>query len=255
MTGGIERLQRVSTCVIVDKGNTGDPRMTADLPEKVLQSVDKSRRSFLSKLILGSAFAAPSIASFSMSGLAVGEAFANSSNMMFCSNLTILCSNLTPTPCSEIASGMTGLNFSGCNYAGRNFQGFNLSGNCFLGTDFAGANLSHTVLTGAVLAEANLAGANLTGANLAGCSLQCANLPGANLTGANLSPEGNVVADLTGANLAGANLTRANLTNADLSGANLTGANLHGVIWSGTTCPDGTDSDSDVGGTCIGHLG
>jgi uncharacterized protein YjbI with pentapeptide repeats len=50
-------------------------------------------------------------------------------------------------------------------------------------------------------------------------------------------------------------LTHANLTGANLTGANLKGAiGLNTVIWSGTTCPDGTDSDND-GSTCIGHLG
>ena len=40
---------------------------------------------------------------------------------------------------------------------------------------------------------------------------------------------------------------------ADLSGAIFTGATLAGIIWSNTTCPNGTNSD-DNGGTCIGHL-
>ena len=45
-----------------------------DVPEKVLESVDESRRGFLSKLIVGTAFAVPTINSFAMSGLGVGEA-------------------------------------------------------------------------------------------------------------------------------------------------------------------------------------
>jgi hypothetical protein len=93
------------------------------------------------------------------------------------------------------------------------------------------------------LAGCNLAGLNLTDAHLAGTNLSNANLNGANLTGA----------DLTKANLAGADLTKANLAGADLSGASLAGANLNKVTWSGTTCPDGTNSDAD-GGTCLGHL-
>jgi uncharacterized protein YjbI with pentapeptide repeats len=35
--------------------------------------------------------------------------------------------------------------------------------------------------------------------------------------------------------------------------ANLTGANLTGVLWSNTTCPDGSNSKDNIG-TCIGHL-
>jgi len=63
--------------------------MDAGLPEKVLQSLDETRRSFLSKLIVGSAFTVPSVASFSMSGLGIGDALADSSNLL-CSNFSIL---------------------------------------------------------------------------------------------------------------------------------------------------------------------
>lgn len=70
-------------------------------------------------------------------------------------------------------------------------------------------------------------------------------------------------ADLTGADLRGGNLRRvdltdavlsgADLTNTDLAGADLTNARLDGVVWSGTTCPDGTNSD-DAAGSCVNHL-
>jgi len=60
--------------------------------------------------------------------------------------------------------------------------------------------------------------------------------------------------DLDGANLRGANLRGANLTRANLSGTTMKGTNVMGVVWSNTTCPDSTFSDSDRG-TCTGHLG
>jgi uncharacterized protein YjbI with pentapeptide repeats len=97
-----------------------------------------------------------------------------------------------------------------------------------------GQTVAHCGLT---LAGCNLAGANLTNAQLAGANLKGANLKGAILVGANLA----------GANLTGANLKGADLTNADLTGAILKGANLNGVIWSNTTCPDGTNSTADGG--------
>jgi uncharacterized protein YjbI with pentapeptide repeats len=204
--------------------------MTADLPEKVLQSVDETRRSFLSKLILGSAFAVPTVASFSMSGLAVSEAFAACSNLTF-----FFCPNSTSSSCSAIANGVSGMNFSRCSYAGLNFHGFTLSpNNCFEGTDFAGANLSRCDLRHDNLVDANLPGANLNRANLSG----------SDLTGANLA----------GANLAGANLNRANLTAANLIGANLNRANLTNVCWLDTVCPDGTNSNNNPGGTCLANL-
>jgi uncharacterized protein YjbI with pentapeptide repeats len=105
-------------------------------------------------------------------------------------------------------------------------------------------HLGQTVANcGVSLGGCNLSGANLTNAQLAGANLKGANLKGAILIGA----------DLAGADLQGANLLGADLTNANLTGANLKGANLKGVIWSNTTCPDGTNSTAD-GGTCLGHL-
>src|ERR1700730_2772270 len=65
------------------------------VPEKVLESVDEPRRAFLRKLVLGSAFVVPSVASFSMAGLAVGEA-------------ATLCSNQTQTEIVALTVNPTG---------------------------------------------------------------------------------------------------------------------------------------------------
>ena len=114
-------------------------------------------------------------------------------------------------------------------------------------TDFldGAGSLSQIVTTRscATLAGCNLHGLNLSGADLSGANLSNANLSKANLSGANLS----------NANLSGANLNGANLTGAKLNGATTTGANLNKVTWRNTTCPDGTNSNSD-GGICAGHL-
>jgi hypothetical protein len=70
-------------------------------------------------------------------------------------------------------------------------------------------------------------------------------------------------ADLTGAELREADFTGANLSHADLKGAQLQDAVIDDVVWNGTTCPDGTNSDdvgetdddgAIAGGTCEGHL-
>jgi hypothetical protein len=58
---------------------------------------------------------------------------------------------------------------------------------------------------------------------------------------------------LRDADLRNAKLDGADLTDTDLTGADLTGASLLKVRWHNTTCPDGTDSDTN-GGTCQGHL-
>ena len=53
-----------------------------DQPDpKLLESVDEGRRASLKKILLGSAFAIPVIASFTMSGLGVNEAYAGTSNI------------------------------------------------------------------------------------------------------------------------------------------------------------------------------
>lgn len=112
----------------------------------------------------------------------------------------------------------------------------------------AGCNLRGLSLTDASLPEADLAGSNLAGVDFSGANLTDANLSGTNLTKANLQG-----ADLAGADLAGSNLAGARLQDANLTGADLSGANLRLAVWGNTTCPDGTNSNSN-GGTCIAHL-
>ncbi len=91
----------------------------------------------------------------------------------------------------------------------------------------------------------NCPNADLQGAHLEFVDLTYANLSGANLTGAYLTG-----AQLDNARLGGADLTRAVLTGA----TGLTDAALTGVVWSATTCPDGTLSGAD-GDACAGdHL-
>jgi hypothetical protein len=112
------------------------------------------------------------------------------------------------------------------------------------GPNLSGQNLKNTPLASAYLVGATMTGSNLNKGDLEGALLVNADLSGANLNQADLSG-----ALLNGANLSGANLNGADLTSANLTGANLTGANLANVVWSNTTCPDGSNSDSD-GGSC-----
>jgi hypothetical protein len=62
-------------------------------------------------------------------------------------------------------------------------------------------------------------------------------------------PTGNLEDTAIPYTMAGANLTDANLYGTLGDGV----TNWTGVIWSNTTCPDGTNSDSD-GGTCINNM-
>lgn len=105
-------------------------------------------------------------------------------------------------------------------------------------------NLSNANLSGAYFVQVSLISASLTNSNLTG-----ADFAGATLTGANFSNSNLKDADLTGSNLGGANLTNVNLIGA----TGMKTALLTNVVWSKTTCPDGSSSNAD-GGTCAGHF-
>ena len=85
---------------------------------------------------------------------------------------------------------------------------------------------------------------NWTGVNLSGANLALSRLHDMDLTGANLM----------GAHMAGIEWYFVNLTDANMTGAEFSAVwGFTSVIWSNTTCPDGTNSDND-GGTCINNL-
>jgi uncharacterized protein YjbI with pentapeptide repeats len=187
---------------------------------------------------------------------------------------------------------LTDESLAGVHIYGADLVEADMDGVYLAGADLTGANMSGAQLVrdsgdhSAILAEAKLNGANLTNAtmqfvDLSFASLIAANLTGADLTDANRSdsgefqPQTNLTdanltnADVSGADLEDSNLTGTNLSDSyvedtDLTDANLTGANLTdaefagtatltGVTWSGTICPDGTNSDQD-GGTCVSNL-
>ncbi len=166
--------------------------------------------------------------------------------------------------CDLSGADLSGANLQGLNLSGANLQGANLQGASLQGDNLSGANLSGAKLIDANLQGANLKGDNLSGANASGAALQGANLQGdqvnntnlhaAQISGANLSATELQNADLSDADLSGSNMQSANLTSATLAGANARGTNFKKVVWSATTCPDGTTSDND-GGTCTGDLG
>jgi hypothetical protein len=54
--------------------------MADDKFDPILKEVDPEKRDFLKKVIVGTAFVTPIVASFSMEGLSPNEAFAQSSN-------------------------------------------------------------------------------------------------------------------------------------------------------------------------------
>lgn len=186
--------------------------------------------------------------------------------------------NVIPTTADcTIVPNPTPANFTNC--PGADLSGDNVPGIDLQFADLAGADLSGSILTGWIAEDANLAGANLTGVdgqgNYTGANLKNAGISGSlggstfvntNLTEASMVGGSNYdSSDFTGANLTdtsmsgsgfdGDNFTNANLTSANMSGGFFNSADIFsGTTWSGTTCPDSTDSDND-GGTCVNNLG
>lgn len=98
-------------------------------------------------------------------------------------------------------------------------------------------------------------GVNWSECNLIGAVLYRADLSGANLYDADLSVGllweiKMSYTDLRSADLRYAILQGADLGYADLTGADLTNAFLEGVLWGNTTCPDGSNSDTNGLGYC-----
>ncbi len=169
--------------------------------------------------------------------------------------------------------------------AGDDLAGADLYRANLFHTDLEGANLSNAVFTAADINYANFTGTTLTGAvfDTTDASLSdfivsggiigvpavlpidfslvdgylvgpVANLSGANLAGASLVGQELIDTNLSSADLAGTDLANANLTGANLNGSDVLGTDFAGATWSNTTCPDGTNSNSD-GNTCLNDLG
>jgi len=116
--------------------------------------------------------------------------------------------------------------------------------------DLRGADLYGSSFAFAPDSATGLVGANLSGADVAESGLVDVDLSGTDLSGADLTGADLRGADLSNAILTDAVLDAANLTGTNLIGADLTGASTNAVMWSGTICPDGANSDS-VAATCV----
>ncbi len=109
-------------------------------------------------------------------------------------------------------------------------------------------------LSGSGMEAMDLSGADLSSADLRGVQMSDTNLSDAILYDADLSPKPVGGTGEYKTNLTNANLSYADMTDADLTGADLTGAKgLDTVTWSNTTCPDGSNTDTNGDDTCEGH--
>jgi hypothetical protein len=117
-------------------------------PEEILSSVDPSRREFLKKVIAGTTFAVPLMASFSMEGLSVESAWASNvtSNQPLCANMP------EGSPCCTRAVQIAGLigviSFEVVQVLGGGFDGvvgFEILGR-YVGFDGGGVGASPEVI-------------------------------------------------------------------------------------------------------------
>jgi hypothetical protein len=106
------------------------------------------------------------------------------------------------------------------------------------------ARMKGAYLSGSGMENMDLSRADLSGTDLRGAQMNNTNLSGAILYDADLSPK---PVGATGEYET--NLTGANLSDADLTGVK----GLNKVTWSNTTCPDGSNTDTNGDDTCEGH--
>src|SRR3989344_3103274 len=124
--------------------------------------------------------------------------------------------------------------------------------------DLVNVNLDLANLSASLLPNENLTGSSFVNVVLRGSNLSGANFTDTDLTNANMLGNSGENADFTRAKLNGTDLSFMDLSNANFTDANLAGAiglntaTRTGIIWSNTTCPDGTNSNNN-GGTCEGH--
>lgn len=157
---------------------------------------------------------------------------------------------------------LTGANLSGINGLGGMFEcadldGANLSGARLQGARFNSASMRGADLSGGTFAPEDLIflriptmflGADLTDATMTGAGFQAPSGLGHNDGGGPVSPffQG---ANLTGVDMSNlmldnAVLIRANLTGVTFAGASLVNASWEGAVFAGTTCPDGSVTDT-----------
>lgn len=150
-------------------------------------------------------------------------------------------------------------NFNQTGGIGSRLSNKDLSGAIFSNSSINGDSNQIPNLTGVILDRANLIFMQITQVNLANAKIRNADasnsvINNTNLSGADLSNSNFTSGAFVGSDFTNTNLTNANLTNTQMNEAtNMSSANISGVIWSNTTCPDGTNSDNN-GSTCIGHF-
>jgi len=156
--------------------------------------------------------------------------------------LTMVGVDLSNANLSEIILEESG--FSG------DFTNVNFSGSSMVGVGFGDAIFNGAIFDGVNFSEASLLYADFsTAASLKNINFSNAILEGSRLSGGNFQGSMFVGADLSHAWMDGVDLTDVSLLGADVDSVEFTD-----VIWSNTTCVDGTNSDVHIGGSCLNAL-
>jgi uncharacterized protein YjbI with pentapeptide repeats len=179
----------------------------------------------------------------------------------------------------EFLEDLVNADFYGASIWYRDFGGRNLTGATFTSSVMSGNSFKNTNLTNASLVMVNGRKLDFTGADLTGAQLYQASFRDSNFSNVDFGTAAIYGNDFRGSDLSDTVLNsvsfmgysnfsngdaQTNLDNADLSGldiayndftgTDLSTANVTGATWTSTTCPDGTYSDNNEGGTCVGHL-
>jgi Fibronectin type III domain/Pentapeptide repeats (8 copies) len=148
------------------------------------------------------------------------------------------CSNFTP-----------GADLQYCDFHNATLSGFDLAGADFWGAKLTGAtfvnsNLDNALFGGDTGAEAQLTDVWFTNDEMVGTSLNDLYIYATNFDSGT---------DLTNADFSGSVVLADNFDHVNLTGADLIDSLLQYPSFTDSTCPDGTNSDSD-GGTCVNDL-
>jgi len=119
-------------------------------------------------------------------------------------------------------------------------------GKVLIGANLPGVDMSHNRIQGG-----SIKNASLVNANLQHTQFYSTDMSGVNLKNANLEYTEFFSTDMTGADLSDSDVYCGVFDTVNLTGANLLGASgscvvFVDVIWSNTTCPDGTNSDTNA---------
>lgn len=148
-----------------------------------------------------------------------------------------------------------GLDSIGDRLAGFDFSDGIVSYASFLNTtDLTGTSFAGSLFKNVQFFDMVADGMDLSNTETSELTIGGSSMIGLDAAGADLSDRFKVnTSDLTNANFSNADLSTAEFRNSDLTDADFTGATTTGITWVNTTCPDGTNSNSN-GNTCAGHL-